>query len=108
MSKFASPIPVQTKIVDNLDMSIPWSKWLKTLGDDWVTSNKVQTVSGTNFNYTVNGILLFFHYTSTETKIIKLPYIVGSDSVIDGNIIVKGTTEITLSKPLSGSYFIQF
>ena len=108
MSKFASPIPVQTPIVDGLELSIAWKKWLKSIGDDWVTANKVQTVSGSNFNYTVNGALLVFHYTSTETKVIKLPYTVGVDSVIDGNIIVKGTTEITLDKPLSGSYFIQF
>jgi hypothetical protein len=108
MSKFSSPIPVQTKIVDNLELSIPWKKWFQSLGNDWVSSNKVLTTSGTNFNYVISGVICFYQFTGTTSQTIDLPYTVGSDSLIDGVVIPKGTKTITLSTPSSGFYFIQF
>jgi hypothetical protein len=108
MSKFSSPIPVATKIVDDLELSIPWKKWFQNLGNDWVSQNKVLTISGTNFNYVITGTICFFQFTGTTSEYIKLPYTVGSDSIINGVIIPKGTVDITLSTPISGFYFIQF
>lgn len=106
MSKFSSPIPVATKIVDSLELSIPWKKWFQSLGNDWVSQNKVLTTG--NFNYVISGVICFYQFVGTSSEYIKLPYSVGVDSIIDGNIVVKGTTDIILSSPTIGFYFIQF
>lgn len=87
-------------------MSIPWKKWLKSLGDDWISQNKILTVEKSNFNYVINGTICFFQFTGTTLEAINLPYKVGFDSVINGTIITKGTNSITLSSPCSGFYFI--
>lgn len=108
MSKFSSPIPVATKIVDNLETTIPWKKWFKDIGDDWVSSNKVLTIKDTNFNYVISGAICFFHFTGTSSQQINLPYFVGVDSVINGVVVSRGTKTITLDSPLSGFFFIQF
>lgn len=105
MSKFNSPIPVQTKIVDNLDLNTPWKKWFKDIGDDWVSANQVK--GRDNFKYVVNGITCVWTFTGTSETII-LPFTVGVDSVFNGQIITKGTTEIDLNGPSSGFYYIQF
>lgn len=119
MSKFSSPIPVATKIVDNLETTIPWKKWFKDIGDDWVSSNKTITlqkkeiVNGkivltpTSFNYVVNGSICFFSFNGTS-ETIELPFSVGVDSVINGVVVSRGTKTITLDSPLSGFFFIQF
>ena len=105
MSKFSSPIPVQTKIVDNLELSIPWKKWFQSLGNDWVESNRVKTDA--KFNYVINGTICFFSWTGTLETIITLPYTVGIDSVVNGVVIPKGSKTITLTTPTSGFFFIQ-
>ena len=105
MSKFSSPIPVQTKIVDNLELSIPWRKWFQGLGDDWVSANQIKGKTP-NFKYVVNGILCFFTFLGPTAEPIQLPYTGGIDSVINGQIIIKGTKEITLSVPCSGYFHI--
>lgn len=104
MSKFSSPIPVQTKIVDNLDLNIPWRKWFQGLGDDWVSANQIKGKS--NFKYVINGIICLFTFTGTSEETIQLPYTVGMDSIINGQVITKGTKEINLSVPSSGFYYI--
>ena len=106
MSKKASPIPIQTIPLTGNSFSIPWTKWFKDIGDDWVSDNRVLTIS--NFNYCVQGCICFFSYNSNITNTIKLPYSVGVDSVINGVVVEKGTKEIELSSPISGFYFIQF
>ena len=119
MSKFSSPIPVATKIVDDLELSIPWKKWFQSLGNDWVSSNqtitlaKKEIVNGkiistpTSFNYVINGSICFYHFIGTDTEIIDLPYPVGVDSLINGVVTSKGTKSISFSAPTSGFYFIQ-
>lgn len=108
MSKFSSPIPVSTNIVDGLELSIPWKKWFQSLGNDWVSANRVLTITNTNFNYTISGIICFYHFTGNTEQTISLPYSVGVDSLIGGNIVVKGSKSVILSEPTSGFYFIQF
>lgn len=107
MSKNAAPIPLQTPIVDNMRLNIVWERFLKYLADDWVSANRVIT-KPTNFNYTINGSIVFFTFTGTTETIIDLPYIVGVDSVIGGGVVLKGSTQFTLSTPTSGFYFAQF
>ena len=119
MSKFSSPIPVATKIVDDLELSIPWKKWFQSLGNDWVSSNQTITLAKkvvvdgkvvstpTSFNYVINGSICFYQFIGSTTEIIDLPYSVGVDSIIDGVIIPKGTKSITFTTPTFGFYFIQ-
>lgn len=118
MSKFSSPIPVATKIVDNLELSIPWKKWFKDIGDDWVSANKTITLqkremvegkiisTPTSFNYVVNGSICFFSFNGTS-ETIDLPFSIGVDSVINGVVVVKGTKTLSFSTPSSGFFFIQ-
>lgn len=99
----AFPIPVQTKIVDNLNLSVPWQKWFQELGNNWISSCTIKTKN--NFNYNINGSICFFTFTGTTETIIDLPYTVLVDSVVNGVILPKGSKSITLSIPTSGFYF---
>jgi hypothetical protein len=99
----AAPIPVLTPIVDGMKLNLTWERYLKGLGDNWVEQNQVKGL--TNFKYVINGVICFWSFIGTSETVV-LPFTVGLDSVMNGQIVLKGSKTVDLTGPSSGFYFI--
>jgi len=106
MSNMLFPIPVDSPILQTPNQfSITWQKYLKAIGDDLLTANKLITVQK-DFKYTVNGNLLFYNFNRTvqgDVEIV-LPYQTKLKTKFDGKIYSEGTKSIII---FSGTDYLQ-
>ena len=84
MSKSLFPAPVVGPVMQSKDanqFSMPWNKYLKALGDDMLTANRVDNAkvcSDMNklksFKSTVNGNLCYWTYYTDTPALVDLVY----------------------------------
>lgn len=106
MSKMLMPIPVGTPILDTPNsFNITWQKYLKAIGDDLLTANRVMTVA--NLQYTVNANIVACTYSRNNAtpETINLPYPALLGFAIGSSIYPAGTKQVTLGALDS---FVQF
>lgn len=113
MSNMLFPVPVDTPILmSNTQFNITWQKYLKAVGDDLLTANKIITIDK-DFNYTINGNQCFYNYyrTSEGDISIQLPYKSALPFKISNVLYIKGTNRIIIPSTidfLQDFYFIDF
>ena len=101
MSKMLMPIPIGNPILDTPNaFNIAWQKYLKAIGDDLLTANKVQ-VAG-NFKYTINANICAGTYSGAG-ETITLPYPALLGVAIGSEVYPAGTKQVTISDA-----FVQF
>lgn len=96
MSKNLMPIPVGNPVLDNpKSFNIAWQKYLKAIGDDLLTANRVVNIG--NLNYTINANICACTYTKADAVLetIKLPYTALLAFSIGSQIYPAGTKEIS-------------
>lgn len=106
MSKNLMPIPVGNPVLDNPNsFNIAWQKYLKAIGDDMLTANKVQGSS--TFKYVINANICFVTYSrdNATPEVVKLPYQSLLGFAIGTAIYPAGTKEVTFNALDS---FVQF
>lgn len=107
MSKMLFPIPVDSPILQTPNQfSITWQKYLKAIGDDLLTANKIIQLTK-EINYTVNGNLLFYNFqrsSSVGDILIKLPYPNSLSFKFDGVMYNKGSNQVTIN---AGTDYLQ-
>lgn len=126
MSKMLMPIPVGNPVLDGPNaFNIAWQKYLKAIGDDLLTANKVQNITeviqnpnypndptkkltvNTGLQYVVNGntCSCIFDKQLTADKTIALPYPALLRFEAGGTIYPVGTKSITFTVAVP---FMQF
>ena len=106
MSKMLMPIPVGSPILDAPNsFNITWQKYLKAIGDDLLTANRVMT-SG-NLSYTINANICASTYARSNAtpETVKLPYPALLGFAIGSTVYPAGTKEVTFGALDS---FVQF
>lgn len=110
-------MPIETPLVDNtkLQLSLPWERYLKYMGDDLLQANLTNnSKDNIDFKYTLNGNTCFCTYYQTGKGLsdpnnklpnIILPYTALLAFDINGFVYAPGTTVITIP---SGSTYIHF
>jgi hypothetical protein len=117
MSKNLMGIPTNSPLMQTAtQLSIPWMKYLKALGDDALTANKLaNSASSNSFKYTINGNICFYVYNVSELPIadveITLPYTALTAFEFNGAIYQAGTKKVIIPATksfLQGWYMISF
>lgn len=67
-----TPAPFTTKFTEKYDITIPWRLWLQGISKNMVDS--VQTISASNFSYSLNGNILTFILDSDITASYTIPH----------------------------------
>ena len=102
MSKNLMPMPVGGDILQSPSaFSMPYMKYLKAIGDDLLTANKVVNNADTkDFKYTINANICFFTYYTTTPSVtditIALPYKALLAFDVGGSIYSPGTKNIII------------
>lgn len=73
------PMPVGGNVLQSTStFTMPWMKYLKSIGDDLLTANKVVNSNSKDFKYVINANICFFTYYTMEPSVvdiaIQLPY----------------------------------
>lgn len=96
MSKMLMPIPVGNPVLDGPNsFNIAWQKYLKAIGDDLLTANKVQTLG--NLKYTINANICAGTYSRNNAtpETITLPYPALLGFAIGATVYPAGTKQVT-------------
>ena len=117
MSKNIIGMPANSPLMQTAtQLSMPWMKYLKALGDDALTANKLSNSASSNsFKYTINANICFYVYSVNELPSadveITLPYTALTAFEFNGAIYQAGTKKVIIpaSKSfLQGWYMIDF
>lgn len=106
MSKMLMPIPVGNPVLDGPNsFNIAWQKYLKAIGDDLLTANRVLSIG--NLKYTINANICAGTYSrnSADPETINLPYPSQLGFQIGATIYPVGTKQVTFS---ATDTFVQF
>lgn len=96
------PMPVGGDILQTSStFNLPYAKYLKAIGDDLLTANKIVNGNGSNnFKYVINANICFYTYytttPSTNPITILLPYKALLAFDVDGSIYAPGTKSILI------------
>ena len=95
------PVATTPLTNNNKDFSLPWSRYLKALGDDLLLANNIINLpSNKNFKYTLNANICFCTYYNTtllaDTQIIILPYTAQLAFDVLGTVYAPATKQIDI------------
>lgn len=95
------PMPVGGAILQSTEsFTLPYSKYLKAIGDDLLTANKVIDTSTNGFKYVINANVCFFTYYVAAASItditVQLPYKALLAFDVLGTVYAPSTKVITI------------